>query len=107
MQRGAQQRGAQANASKRKQTRANADKRKQTQTRKRKQTQANASKRGQTQTKAYTPLCCGFFFYTRLCNPLKNRTPAVAVAISSALCKIAQFSRPQDALRDFSAIGNC
>ena len=59
-QRGAQQRGAQANASKRKQTQTNASKRKQTQRRKRKQTQANASKRGQTQTNAYTPLYCGF-----------------------------------------------
>ena len=72
-QRGAQQRGAQANASKSRQTQTNVDKRKQTQTRKRKQTQANASKREQTWTNANkrlrTPLYCGF--YSPLCNSLK------------------------------------
>ena len=64
------QRGAQANASKRKQTQTNADKRKQTQRRKRKQTQTNADKRGQTRTNAYTPLYCGF-----LHPPLQSPNP--------------------------------
>ena len=68
-QRGAQQRGAQANASKRKQTQTNADKRKQTRRRKRKQTQANAEAKTQANAnkRLHPPLLR--FFYTPPCNP--------------------------------------
>ena len=63
-QRGAQQRGAQANASKRRQTRTNASKRRGENASKRKQTRANVDKRKQTLTPPFMAV-----FYTPLCNP--------------------------------------
>ena len=59
-QRGARQRGAQANASRRKQIQTNVDYCEQTQRRECKDRQAKVSKRGQMQTNAYTPLHCSF-----------------------------------------------